>query len=126
LKKTLFIFLTILLASCSSENGNRIVGDQLTVYFDSAKEESIAEKIALYWKENKLLTGRKQDLKISADEKGYTLKIIASSPKENFSVPFEERKLLLQLEADLNEKVADSPLEIVICNNQFEPIYNVD
>ena len=127
MKKGLVIFLITIVSSCSSEYGSSIVGDQLTVYFNSPSEEHIAEQIALYWKNNDLLTGQKQDLKVVESDDGvYVLKIIASEPKENFSIPFEQRKLLIELENDLNEKIADSPVEIVICNNQFKPIYNVD
>tara|TARA_R110002072_G_scaffold302097_2_gene483838 strand:- start:23617 stop:24015 length:399 start_codon:yes stop_codon:yes gene_type:complete len=132
LKKGLFVAFTILLTSCSSDNGHQIVGDQLTVYFDNAEDETLAEKIAFYWKDNDLLTGEKQDLKIIRADDEYVLKIIASNPKQTANMPFEELKLLLELESDLNlniQKVgkrANYPIEIVICDNQFEPIYNID
>ncbi|HIP31817.1 MAG TPA: hypothetical protein EYG86_03555 [Crocinitomicaceae bacterium] len=126
MKNGLFIFLAILLYSCSSENGNSVVGDKLTVFYDAPVEEELAEQIAVFWKENDLLTGKKQDLKIVPDGDSFVLQIIASYPIDDFDMPFEERKLLLELEADLHEKITDYPIEIVICNNQFKPIYNID
>jgi len=126
LKKGLFIFLAIFLVSCSSQNGNSIIGDKLTVYFDFAEDEALAEKIALYWKDNDLLTGQNQDLKIVRSGDNHVLKIIATETQQGRMIPFEQKKLLYQLETDLNKKVANSPLEIVICNSQFEPIFNVN
>lgn len=116
----------MLAASCSSENGHSVVGDQLTVFYDNLEDEKIAEDIAVFWRENDLLTGSNQDLKLIVNENNNQLFIIQSNVTEKFIMPFEERVLLLQLQKDLNTQLPNSFLEIVICDNQFKPIYNIN
>lgn len=116
----------MLTASCSSENGHSVIGDKLTVYYTNIENESIAESIALFWRENDLITGSSQDLKLVENKNNYQLLLIQSNITETFVMPFEERVLLLQLQKDLNAQLPISSLEIVICNNQFKPIYNIN
>ena len=131
LKKGLFIILTILIASCSTDEGSRVVGDNLSVYYTSEWNESFAEKIAVYWKDNDLISGEKQDMKLIEYKNSYQLCIIANQTDSIETLPFEERKLLLELQKDLQETVFNKeeggmPVEIVLCNNKFETIYTIN
>lgn len=123
LRKGLFCGLVILLMSCNSDYGHKVVGDNLTVYFTDRNDEKLAETIAIFWKENDLIGETKQDLQLVRLTKKIELRIIANDPKNVKNMSFDERKLLAELEQELQKEIGESPLQLVICNNKFEPIY---
>ena len=90
------------------------------------KDQGIAEKIARFWKDNGLTTGKKQDLQLSSGEKWYTLKMIARDPKSTKAMGFNERKALLDLQSQLQSELKIENLQIVICNAKFEEVYNIN
>ncbi len=118
--------LLVFLISCSSEQGNRVVGDQLSVYFDLPENEKIAEEIAIYWKENGFLTGKKQDLKIILGENKNQLLLIENELFKEEKLTFKERKLLNDLKNDLQKKIFHTNLEIVVCDENFKPKYIIN
>jgi len=116
----LFIF------ACGSEHGNKVVGGQFTVYFTDVRDQKLAEKIAVYFKENELITSSKQDIQLVRLKKKLQLRIIASQTKDLSSMSFEEQKLLTELQTSLYKEVINAPFELVICNNKFEPLFNLN
>ncbi len=127
-KKTVPFMLLFVFLSCSSGHGNRVHGDNFSVYFSEDISPKIAEKVAFYWKENQFLTGEKQDIKIEKDEnENYILFIIANFPEEvkEKGLTFEERKLLLELENDLY-KVFSKEVNLMISDQNFNVIYSVE
>lgn len=106
---------------------HKVIGDQLTVYFFDADDEQFAVELANYWKQNGFITGKKQDLQISQRNGVYIVSMIANQPKEVNSISFEERKLLVELEKDIEATVFNGETtELEVCNAKFERIYEVD
>lgn len=122
-KGIVFCLLIVLFTACSGDYRHNVVGDNLTVYFTDKKEETLAEKVALFWRDNKLISGEKQDLQITRTGKIVELKMIANHPESVKNMPFEERKLLADLERELQIELKEPTLQLVICTNKFEPIY---
>ena len=121
-----FAVLFVVVLACEADNGNKIVGDKFTVYFTDVKDQKLAEEIAIYFKENELLSSQKQDVKIVRVKKKLQLRIIANETKDVAKMSFEEQKLLTDLQTSLYEDVVKAPFELVICNNEFEPIFNLN
>lgn len=126
MKFIFFILPSILLFSCGSEHGNKVVGDQFTVYFTDSKDQEVAEKLAIYFRENELIASQKQDVQLVRLKKKLQLRMIATLPNEVKNMSFEERKLLTDLQTSLYNEVIKAPFELVICNDEFEPIYNLN
>ncbi|MGY8926089.1 MAG: hypothetical protein ACKVJC_02210 [Flavobacteriales bacterium] len=123
--KILLLSSLILLTACSSGYGHQAKGENLSVYFMDKTDEGKAEKVAFYWKENGLITGKKQDLQIVKLSESHQLNIIKSF-EGGQSIPFEERKLLLNLQTKLEEEIFSDGLEIIICNDKFESIHKIN
>jgi hypothetical protein len=116
-----------LMQSCDSDNRHQLVGGNLTVYYFQESEVKMAEKVAFFWKDRGLLTGKKQDLQLRKIEKKYTLSMIATEKDAVKKMTFDEIQLLAQLKRRLWEDVFDKEsFNLVICNNKFEPIYTVE
>jgi len=127
LKRVLAICFIFILISCSSEFGNKIIGGELTVYYIEESDVNKAEKVAIFWKENQLLSGEKQDIQLIKNDKGYVLKLISDDLENTQNMSFDERKLLLDLQKSIKDTIfPDNSLELVICNSKFEPIYNLN
>jgi len=121
-----FLALLFFISSCSSEQGSRVVGDQLSVYYDLPQDESLAEKIAIYWRDQGFLTSQKQDVRIVHVHDGFQLLLIENENVMLSELPFGERKLLNDLKNDLQKNIFQGNLEIVICNTKFEPKYTIN
>ncbi len=115
-----------MLSSCSGGYGHKVVGGDFTVYYTAASDEQLATQIAHYWKEKNLISSQKQDLQLVKYEDGYELKLITNEPILNNEIPFEERRLLLELQKNLQNSIVKSPLEIVLCDSNFKPVYNIN
>ena len=126
MRTSLFFILFIFLFSCSSDQGNKVIGDQLSVYYDSPQDERLAEEVANYWRDNGFLTGEKQDVRILNQKDKFKVLLIESESFKNDELPFNERKLLNDLKNDLQETIFHSTLELIICNQKFEPKYTLN
>ncbi len=102
-------------------------GDKFSVYFPDPKDHEMAAKIANYWKDHDLLTGKEQDIQLLSSDGNYQLLLIAKDSKTK-TVSLEEKITLSKLQVDLREKLGDDKtyFEIIICNDQFEPIVNIN
>lgn len=116
-----------MLLSCGSDYGNRVIGDNFTVYFTNKNDQKLAEEIALYFKENNLISNQKQDVQLSRVNNSLRLSLIAEGSSEQVkNMSFEERKLLTELQTSLYQNVFNKPFDLVICNDKFEPIYTLN
>ncbi len=122
-KGIVFYLLVILLSACAGDFGHKVVGDNLTVYFTDRNDEKLAENIALFWKENQLIAADKQDLQLVRLKETVQLRMIANVPENVKNMSFEERKLLSELEQQIQANMDEESLQLVICNSKFEPIY---
>ena len=126
LKYILLPVFFLFLLSCNSNAENRVTGDNLTVYFPEIDNQTLAEQVAVYWRENDLVSGEKQALQVVNTKEGYQLNIIQSEAFKNEEVTFEDQKLLYILKDSLENIIFNSNLTIAICNNKFESIYKVN
>jgi hypothetical protein len=121
------VFFLAAITGCTSDDRNRIDGGELTVYFIDKKDESLAKKVAHYWKEHDLLTGKPQDLQLSKIEDVYTLAMIAKDPSQLEMMTFVEKRLLNKLEKDLWINVFEKKaFNLVLANDKFETLYSID
>ena len=120
-----FILLVFLVNSCTSEKYHRVTGGEFSVHFTETKHNSAAENLALFWKKNDLLAGKKQDIGLFRKGKTWFVHLVALDPKEPLS--FIERKLLLDLQSRLEVEVfKGDPVRILICNDRFESVYDIN
>ncbi len=122
--KVLLVF--FLLSSCGNEMGNKVVGGNLSVYYLESSDKDKAESIARYWKNNDFITTQKQDLQLVQYQDGYELRLIARNPDRVKQMPFNERKLLIDLQKELIDSLNLNGLQLVLCNSKFEPIFNIN
>ena len=127
MKRVLTFSFIFLLLGCSNDFGNKIIGGNLTVYYVEKSDIDKAEEIAIFWKNNQLIPDEKQDVQLIKFEKEYKLKIISNDIDNTKNMSFDERKLLLELQKNIKKAIfPDNTFELVICNNKFEPIYNLN
>lgn len=123
----LFVGVVVLLSSCNSDKRHRHVGGELTVYYFDQSEAETAKNVAFFWKENKLLTGKKQDLQVRKDKDRYTVSMIAKEPTKVNEMPIDEVQLLAQLKKKLYTEVFnEQAFTLEICNSRFETVYTVE
>jgi len=122
--KVLLVF--FLLSSCGNEMGNKVVGGNLSVYYLESSDKDKAESIARYWKNNDFITTQKQDLQLVQYQDGYELRLIARNPDRVKQMPFNERKLLIDLQKELMDSLNLNGLQLVLCNSKFDPIFNIN
>ena len=129
--KRILLFLVVLplfvLLACNSDKRNKFVGGKLTVYYFDQSEAEIAKKVAFFWKENDLLTGKQQDVQVRKDGNRYTVSMIAKDPKKVGKMPVDEIQLLGQLKKKMYVEVFnEESFTLEICNNRFEAVYTVE
>lgn len=124
---TVILVSVTLLVSCVDDHGNRVEGGELSVYFDRDSDIQKAKDIAAYWKENDLLTGVEQDLKLTFQDSTFYLYLIKRKELELGSLDFQERKLLIQLQSDLQDSLfKGESLELIISDDHFKPLMNIN
>ena len=103
------------------------MGGELTVYFIDHQDEEYAKQLARFWKNNDLLTGKDQDIQLIRSDDGYRLNIIADNPDKVKPIALDELQALLSLQNMLNDSIfVEKSVQIVICNNRFKPILNIN
>lgn len=109
------------------DHGNRVEGGELTVYFDRNADLDKASSIAKYWKDNDLLTGKQQDLKLTYHDSTYFLHLIKRKDLELGSLDLKEQMLLLELQKNLTDSVFQgADLELIISDDHFKPLMNIN
>lgn len=120
------IFILFLFISCGKEMGSKIVGGNLSVYYLEKSDKDKAESIAKYWKNNNLIAVGKQDLQLVRFQDGYELRLITKNSKNVNKMPFNERKILSDLQRDISDSLKLKGLQLVLCNSNFKPIFNIN
>jgi hypothetical protein len=124
--RALLLIALFFLSGCHNDYGHSVSGDNLTVYFQNKKDQDYAEKIALFWKNENLITNTKQDLQLVQNKSVYELRIIANDLSDMGEISFEEQKLLIGLQRKIEKNVLKTPFNLVICNSRFEPVYSLN
>ena len=121
------LFVFFLFTSCIEELGNRVVGDNLSIYYLEKSNKDKAELIAEFWKDNDLIiSAKQQDLQLVQFNDRYELRLIAEDIKNINRMPFIERKMLLDLQKSISDSLNLKGLQIVLCDSNFEPIFNIN
>jgi hypothetical protein len=120
-----FIFLTI--TGCSNNFGNRLEGENLAVFYVDKKDKELATKLAFFWKDNGLIGSEPQNVRYFSSGKRHFVQLIPSDKFDSRLFSFDERKLLMELQKDLDSAVFNYVgCEIILCNEKFEPILNIN
>lgn len=121
----IILSLLILTAACGTDYGHEVHGEQLTVYFTHATDQEEAENIARFWKDNNLLTGKKQDIQLTRKKDILELRLIMNEPNSKPDLPFVERRMMMELQDTLG-LLLDQNIEIILCNGRFETVLNLN
>lgn len=120
--KNIFSLIVLLFFSCVENKDFIYEKNKLTIYYTDLKDSSKVKSIYSYWQKNKLLTNKKQYIRLLHNsDSSYYLQLILSEKKHD--VNYKEIKLLYDLQADLNNKIfPNSKLEIKITDNSFKDL----
>lgn len=114
----------VVLCSCLGEQSSYVAGGNLKVHFTDPKDKPLAKSLALFWKNEKLITGKKQDIKLIRTEQGYDLCLISPTRKTPDQLSFDELKALNDLEVMLGNQVfKDKLVQIVVTDEKFKPLF---
>ena len=120
--KNIFFLIVLLFFSCVENKDFIYEKNKLTIYYTDLKDSSKVKSIYSYWQKNKLLTNKKQYIRLLHNsDSSYYLQLILR--EKNHDVNYKEIKLLYDLQVDLNEKIfPNSKLEIKITDNSFKDL----
>lgn len=120
--------LLFFVSACSKGYGNKLTDDSIDVYFDSKEDEILANNLGKFWKKKGLTGEKKQSIRLINDDEYFQVQIIANDPKSVDKISFNELKLLLDLQTELDTTVfkGKNSCQIVICDNTFKPIFNIN
>jgi hypothetical protein len=121
-----FILLFSLISACGQNYGNKLESNELDIYYTDKNDENLAREIGVFWKKNNLLGTKKQYLQLSRYKNTAQLKIIPVEKFESKYLSFDERLTLKTLQDSLNKYLTNNNLELVIANDQFKTLYNIN
>lgn len=126
--KTLFFltFLTLVGSSCNQNYGNKLESEELDIYYADAKYENLAKSIGHYWKQNDFLGEKKQFIRLATEGELTVLQLVISNKADLQNLSFDERRLLLDLQDSLRSLPNAENLELVISDNNFNTLYNIN
>lgn len=127
--KFLFLLtLVLLFQSCSKGYGNKLTAKNLNVYFESKDQEKKANSLGKFWQNKGLVGDREQNVKLSKSNGSYYVHLILSEEFKNQDITFNEQKLLLELQREMDTTIfkGDLGCQILICDNEFKPLYNIN
>ena len=97
--------------------------EKLTVFYLEKVPKNKAIKFLKYWKENGLIGEESQVIQLDVLEDGsIAVKLIEKSIYHKESLSIHEESLLQELERNLEEKVFEQEVTIIITDNTFRPI----
>jgi hypothetical protein len=122
--RLLLSLLLLTLIGCSDATDSEVSGGKFTVHFNNTKDHELAKKIVEFWKEDSLLTGEPQDVRLERTQNGYDLYLISERVEKKDDLTFEEIKSLTTLKQHLQEKVfKEKQLSLVIADENFKPLF---
>lgn len=123
-----FIVVFFFLESCSKGYGHKLTAENLNVYFEKKDLEKLANSLGKFWQEKELVGEREQNIKLSENKESYFIHLIISEEFKDAELTFEERKLLFELQKEMDTTIFKSlkPCKILICDNEFKTLYSID
>lgn len=117
-----FIFLATL--GCTDSEDSVVTGGEFSVHFDTPEDHDLAKKIVNFWKEDSLMTGRQQDVRLQRTKAGYDLTLVSIKHKSMDDLGFEEILSLTELQKRLQLKVfKENELSLVIGDENFKSLF---
>lgn len=117
----LFLLFSI---GCSDTKDSVVSGGEFSVYFNNAEDHDLAKEIVNFWKEDSLITGRPQDVRLQRKESGYNLTLVSIKKKRLEELSFDEVSSLTKLQQRLQRKVfKDQEVTLVIGDESFKPLF---
>lgn len=124
LYRLLYILILFTFTACVEDAGSEVSGGNFTVHFDNPEDKKLAVEVVKHWKNEKLLTGKDQDVKLVRSESGYELYLISVGRESFDEMTFEEISALTRLKQELNRKIfREKNVELVIADKNFKPIF---
>lgn len=125
--RLLILVIPFILLSCSKGFGHQVIGDQLTVFYTDESDQELAEKVANYFREHQLLTGKEQAVQLYRSKESLQLRLIATDTSSLRSMSFDEKKILLSFQDELNQSLnSEDWISLCICDDRFKPLYVVE
>ena len=123
-----FIAVILLFQSCSKGYGHKLTAKNLNVYFELKDQEEKANALGKFWQSKELVGDREQNIKLSKSNDSYYIHLILSNEFKDQELTFNERKLLLELQKELDSTIfkGDHGCQIFICDNEFKPLFNIN
>lgn len=122
--RVVYLFLLLFIVGCAEGNDSVVTGGEFSVHFESKEDHDLAKSIVQFWKEQGLMTGKKQDVKLIQTKTGYDLLLISVQRKNMNELTFEEIRSLTELHKELQEKVfVDDDVSLVIADESFKPLF---
>jgi hypothetical protein len=97
--------------------------EKLTVFYLEKVPKDKAIKFLKYWKNNGFISDDPQIIQLDVLENGsFAVKIIEKSTYHEQYLSIHEESLLQELERNLEDKVFEQEVTIIITDNTFRPI----
>lgn len=124
MKNSFFLLIILLFSSCSKGYGDKIERGNTIVFYPTKNEKVLAEKLAAYWI-NKQIDGKeKQFIRILKYKECYHLQLISKEEFKPSALSFEEIKLFMELQSELNKYVFTLlPCRITLCDGNYKELY---
>ncbi|PHR46209.1 MAG: hypothetical protein COA32_11690 [Fluviicola sp.] len=117
--------LLIFLFSCGIPMGDTVKteDEKLTVFYLEEVSKDKAIKFLKYWKDNGFIGDDPQIIQLDVLEDGLiAVKLIEKSTYHKEALSIHEKSLLQELERNLEKKVFEQEVTIIITDNTFRPI----
>jgi hypothetical protein len=120
----LLVLFLLLAIGCTDTKDSVVSGGEFSVYFDNAEDHDLAKEIVVFWKEDSLITGRPQDVRLQRKKIGYDLTLVSPNRKSMAELSFDEVRSLTKLQQRLQRKVfKDKEVTLVIGDESFKPLF---
>ena len=116
------LFLSLL--GCNDNQDSTVTGGEFSVHFQNPDDHDLAKEIVTFWKEDSLMTGNPQDVRLIRTNAGYDLMLVSVKHKSMNELGFEEIKSLTELQKRLQRKVfKEHEVSLVIGDESFKPLF---
>ncbi len=116
------IFIVAIFGACGVPMGNRVDGDNLSVYYLEGIDKKTAIQFATYWQNHGFVGDRKQTIQLEKENGEILIKLIERKGYQNDPLAISEQSQLQALSRKLEKKIFNNETRIVITDNTFRPL----
>ena len=122
--RLLMAILFMVLIGCSDNQDSTVTGGDFSVHFQNPEDHDLAKEIVTFWKQDSLMTGNQQDVRLIRTNAGYDLMLVTVKYRSMKDLGFEEIKSLTELQKRLQRKVfREHEVSLVIGDESFKPLF---